>query len=391
MVTDDQRSNGDLPPLSHAELLRYARHLSLPEIGEEGQRRLKAARVLVVGAGGLGSPAALYLAAAGVGTLGLVDFDRVEETNLQRQIIHGTSAVGRPKLESAVARLADLNPLIQIQTFDGRLTSANAMDILGRFDVVLDGSDNFPTRYLVNDACVLLRIPYVYGAIFRFDGQTSVFGLEGGPCYRCLFREPPPPGLIPSCAEAGVIGVLPGVIGSLQALEAIKLILGRGEGLAGRLLLFNALKIEFRELLLRRDPACPVCGDQPTVRALIDYEAFCGETAPAEPLPAGFEISAPEVSRERGKRADLLILDVRQPWEYRICHIDRSVLMPLETLPYRLSELEGQDRIVTVCHHGVRSLEAARLLRQAGFSEAWSMRGGMAAWADEVDPTTPRY
>jgi adenylyltransferase/sulfurtransferase len=361
----------------------------LPEIGEKGQRRLKASSALVVGAGGLGSPAALYLAAAGVGTIGLVDFDRVDETNLQRQIIHGTQAVGTPKLESASARISDLNPLIRIETFDGRLASENALEVLRGFDVVVDGSDNFPTRYLVNDACVLLGIPYVYGAIFRFDGQTSVFATEGGPCYRCLFRDPPPPGLVPSCAEAGVLGVLPGVIGSIQALETIKLLVGCGEGLLGRLLLFNALKLEFRELSLRRDPACPVCGDQPTVRELIDYEAFCGETIEA-PAP-GLEIDPLDLARERAEHTDLFVLDVRQPWEYRIGHLERSVLVPLETLPYRLGELEGHKEIVAVCHHGIRSLRAATLLREAGFERARSLKGGMAAWADEVDTRMARY
>jgi adenylyltransferase/sulfurtransferase len=379
----------DLPQLNHAELLRYSRHLILPELGEAGQRRLKASSALVVGAGGLGSPAALYLAAAGVGTIGIVDFDRVDETNLQRQIIHGTQAVGTPKLESAAARIGDLNPLVRIETFDGRLTRENAFDVLRGFDVVVDGSDNFPTRYLVNDACVLLGIPYVYGAIFRFDGQTSVFATDGGPCYRCLFRDPPPPGLVPSCAEAGVLGVLPGVIGSIQALETIKLLVDCGKGLAGRLLLFNALQLEFRELSLRRDPACPVCGDEPTVRELIDYDAFCGETT--EVVPASLEITPKDLARERTEDTDLFVLDVRQPWEYRIGHIERAVLVPLDTLPYRLSELEGQTEIVTVCHHGIRSLRAAALLREAGFAGVRSLRGGMAAWADEVDPRVIRY
>jgi len=378
-----------LPELNHAELLRYSRHLILPEIGEVGQRRLKASSALVVGAGGLGSPAALYLAAAGVGTIGLVDFDRVDETNLQRQIIHGTQAVGTPKLESAAARISDLNPFVRVETFDGRLTRENAFEVLRGFHVVVDGSDNFPTRYLVNDACVLLGIPYVYGAIFRFHGQTSVFAAKGGPCYRCLFRDPPPPGLVPSCAEAGVLGVLPGVIGSIQALEAIKLLAGCGEGLVGRLLLFNALKLEFRELTLRRDPLCPVCGDEPTVRGLIDYDVFCGETATVP--AAGLEIAPKDLARVRGENADLLVLDVRQPWEYRIGHIERSVLVPLETLPYRLKELEGQQDIVTVCHHGIRSLRAVHLLGEAGFTHVRSLRGGMAAWADEVDPRMPRY
>ncbi|MEE8573312.1 MAG: ThiF family adenylyltransferase, partial [Gemmatimonadota bacterium] len=303
--------------------------------------------------------------------------------------IHGTQSVGTPKVESAAAHIGDLNPFVRIESFDGRLTSENALDVIRGFEVVVDGSDNFPTRYLVNDACVLLGIPYVYGAIFRFDGQTSVFATEGGPCYRCLFRDPPPPGLVPSCAEAGVLGALPGVIGSIQALETIKLLVDCGAGLAGRLLLFNALKLEFRELSLRRDPACPVCGDEPTVRELIDYEAFCGATAEA-PV-AGLEIDPGDLVHERTENTDLFVLDVRQPWEYRIGHIERSVLVPLETLPHRLSELEGQGEIVAVCHHGIASLRAVKLLREAGFAGARSLRGGMAAWVDEVDPRMPRY
>ena len=379
----------DLASLNRAELLRYSRHLILPEVGESGQRRLKAGRVLVVGAGGLGSPAAMYLAAAGVGRLGLVDFDQVDETNLHRQILHGTSAVGAPKLESARRRLHDLNPHVDLETFDTRLTSANALDILRGYDAIVDGSDNFPTRYLVNDACVLLGIPCVYGAIFRFDGQASVFGAPEGPCYRCLFRDPPPPGLVPSCEEAGVLGVLPGVIGSIQALEAIKLLTGAGTTLAGRLLLFNALKLEFRELSLRRDPDCPVCGTAPTVRELIDYEAFCG-VSEGDGVKA-IEVSPEDLAQERKGNPDLVVLDVREPWEYRIGHIDRSVLIPLGLLPQRLSELECGGGVVAVCHHGVRSLRAAELLRSAGFTQARSLRGGVAAWADRVDPTMARY
>jgi adenylyltransferase/sulfurtransferase len=384
-----ESADTDLAPLGHAELLRYSRHLILPEIGERGQRRLKAGSVLVVGAGGLGSPAAMYLAAAGVGRLGLVDFDRVDETNLHRQILHGTDAVGSSKLASARRRLDDLNPHVDLETFDTRLTSVNALEILRGYDVILDGSDNFPTRYLVNDACVLLGIPYVYGAIFRFDGQASVFAVSEGPCYRCLFRDPPPPGLVPSCEEAGVLGVLPGVIGSLQALEAIKLLTGAGTTLAGRLLLFNALKLEFRELSLRRDPDCPVCGTAPTVRELIDYEAFCGVSE--KDGVTAIEVSPEDLAQERKTNPDLVLLDVREPWEYRIGHIDRSVLIPLGLLPQRLSELEGGGAVVVVCHHGVRSLRAAELLRSAGFTKARSLRGGLAAWADRVDPTMARY
>ncbi|UCF41446.1 MAG: molybdopterin-synthase adenylyltransferase MoeB [Gemmatimonadota bacterium] len=378
-----------LPDLSHEETLRYSRHLTLPEVGAAGQRRLKAGRVVVIGAGGLGSPAALYLAAAGVGTIGVVDFDAVEQTNLQRQILHGTSAVGRPKLESAAERLADVNPHVEIRRHDVRLTSDNALEVLRDFDVVVDGSDNFPTRYLVNDACVLLGKPYVYGAIFRFDGQTSVFATPEGPCYRCLFRDPPPPGSVPSCAEAGVLGVLPGVIGSIQALEAIKLLLGQGRSLAGRLLLFDALKLEFRELALRRDPECPVCGERPTVRELVDYEAFCG----VEPTPQAkaLEVSVGEVARMRADDPALLLLDVRMPVEWDIGHIEGSRLIPLGELPDRLGELAGNREIVTVCRTGVRSLRAVELLRAAGFRHARSMRGGVHAWSEEVDPSMPRY
>ncbi len=377
------------PSLSHPELLRYSRHLILPEVGMEGQQALKAARVLVVGAGGLGSPAALYLAAAGVGTIGIVDFDLVDETNLQRQVLHGTSAIGTSKLESAAQRIQDLNPHVTVRGFETRLTSANALDILQEFDIAVDGSDNFPTRYLVNDACVLLGRPYVYGAIFRFDGQASVFATPGKPCYRCLFRDPPPPGLVPSCAEAGVLGVLPGVIGSIQALEAIKLVLGRGDTLAGRLLLFNALKLEFRELSLKRDPMCPVCGDRPTVRQLIDYDAFCG--VGAVPTAADVELTARELVRLKAENSNLVMVDVREPFEWRICHIHDSLLIPLGMLPARLRELPGDGDIVAVCHHGVRSLRAAELLRSAGFSRARSLRGGIAAWADEIEPEMARY
>jgi adenylyltransferase/sulfurtransferase len=356
----------------------------------EGQRRLKGAGVLVVGAGGLGSPAALYLAAAGVGTLGLVDFDLVEETNLQRQIIHGSGWVGKPKLESAASRIEDLNPHVALELFDARLTSENALDVLRGFDVVVDGSDNFPTRYLVNDACVLLGIPLAYGAIFRFSGQVSLFAAEGGPCYRCLFREPPRPGLIPSCGEAGVLGVLPGVIGSLQALDAIKLVTGLGRSLAGRLLLFDALKLEFRELALKRDPTCPACGEQPTIRELIDYEVFCG--IQAEPPPVeGEEISVQEVAWGLGGNPDLVLVDVRRQVEWDICHVEGSVLIPLDELTERAGELDREKELVTICHTGVRSVRAVRALRAAGFSRVRSMRGGVHSWAEEIDVSMPHY
>jgi len=378
-----------LPKLSHEEILRYSRHLILPDVGVEGQRKLKAARVLLVGAGGLGSPAALYLAAAGVGTLGLVDFDVVDKTNLQRQILHGTSTVGVSKLESATARIHDLNPNVRVETFETRLTSDNALDIIREFDIVADGTDNFPTRYLVNDACVLLDKPNVYGSIFRFEGQASVFHAKRGPCYRCLYSEPPPPGLVPSCAEGGVLGVLPGIIGSIQAMETIKLILGAGQPLIGRLVLFDALKLEFRELKLEKDPDCPVCGSHPTVTELIDYQAFCG--IGAEPSYDGAEITAAELRDEWQRNPDLLLIDVREPHEHEIAHIDGAVLMPLGELPDRLGELDGHREIVTHCHHGARSLKALEILKAAGFSKVRSLRGGIDAWAVNVDPTLPRY
>ena len=377
--------------LSAEELQRYARHLILPEVGVEGQRRLKAARVLVVGAGGLGSPAALYLAAAGVGVLGLVDFDRVEFSNLQRQILHGTSAVGGSKLASAAARLGDVNPEVKLELHEAHLTSANALEILREYDVVLDGSDNFPTRYLVNDACGLLGKPDVYGSIFRFDGQASVFWAERGPCYRCLYREPPPPELVPSCAEGGVLGVLPGIVGSLQALEALKLVLGVGETLVGRLLLIEALKLRFRELALEKDPDCPLCGERPTIHELIDYEAFCGVGAASAPVDAGLEVGVAAFDAERRAGKPVVLVDVREPFEWEICRIEGSVLVPLGDLPRRFAELDPRTPVVTVCHTGVRSLEAARFLRSRGFAGARSLRGGVAAWASEIDPTMARY
>jgi len=378
-----------LPHLSHEEILRYSRHLILPDVGLEGQKKLKAARVLLVGAGGLGSPAALYLAAAGVGTIGLVDFDVVDKTNLQRQILHGTSTVGTSKLESAAARIHDLNPNVRVEPFETRLTSENALDIIRDFDVVADGTDNFPTRYLVNDACVLLDKPNVYGSIFRFEGQASVFHARRGPCYRCLYSEPPPPGLVPSCAEGGVLGVLPGIIGSIQAMETIKLILGVGEPLIGRLVLFDALKLQFRELRLEKDPDCPVCGRHPTITALIDYEAFCG--IGAEPSYEGAEISAEQLKDEWHRNPELLVIDVRDPHEHAIAHIEGARLIPLSELPDRLGELDGHREIVTHCHHGARSLKALEILKAAGFSKVRSLRGGIDAWAVNVDRSLPRY
>jgi len=378
-----------LPKLSHEEILRYSRHLILPDVGVAGQRKLKSARVLLVGAGGLGSPAALYLAAAGVGTIGIVDFDVVDQTNLQRQILHGTSRVGVSKLQSAEERLRDINPNVRVETFETRLTSENALDIIRDFDVVADGTDNFPTRYLVNDACVLLGKPNVYGSIFRFEGQASVFYAKEGPCYRCLYAEPPPPGLVPSCAEGGVLGVLPGIIGSIQALETIKLILGAGDSLIGRLLLFDALKLSFRELKLEKDPDCPVCGPRPTVTALIDYEAFCG--VGAEPSYDGLEVTAAELAAEWKGHPDLLVLDVREPHEYEIARIEGAKLIPLSQLPDRLGDLDGHREIVTHCHHGARSLKALEILKAAGFSKVRSLRGGIDAWSVNVDSNVPRY
>jgi sulfur-carrier protein adenylyltransferase/sulfurtransferase len=377
--------------LSAEELQRYARHLILPEVGVEGQRRLKAARVLVVGAGGLGSPAALYLAAAGVGVLGLVDCDLVEFSNLQRQILHATSSVGSSKVASAAQRLRDVNPGVELVLHETRLTSANALAVLRDYDVVLDGSDNFPTRYLINDACALLGKPDVYGSIFRFDGQASVFWAARGPCYRCLYREPPPPELVPSCAEGGVLGVLPGIVGSLQALEALKLVLGVGETLVGRLLLVDALKLRFRELALEKDPECPLCGEHPSIHELVDYEAFCGVGAAAEPEPLAIEVEPRALDAELRSGTGPILVDVREPFEWEICRIPGSLLMPLGELPQRFSELDPRAAVVTVCHTGMRSLDAARFLRSRGIARVRSLRGGVAGWADQVDRTMAKY
>src|SRR6187399_3298734 len=381
--------------LSRDELLRYSRHLVLPGLGLEGQRKLKEARVLIIGAGGLGSPAALYLAAAGVGTLGMIDADRVDLTNLQRQVIHGTSGVGAPKVDSARARLRDLNPHVVVESFEELLTSANAREIIRRFDLVLDGSDNFPTRYLVNDACVLERKPLVYGSIFRFDGQLSLFA-PGGPCYRCLFADPPPAGLVPNCAEGGVVGALPGIIGSLQALEAIKWIIGAGESLAGRLLLFDGLKLTTREVTLRKDPDCPVCGTHPTVTELIDYELFCGIVQPGQDHSAGATVSATEITPvELKKKLDAgetpFILDVREPNEYQINRIPGSTLIPLGELPRRYQELPRDREIVAQCKMGGRSAKAMDFLKTVGFTNVKNLKGGILEWIDKVDPSQPKY
>ena len=382
-----------LPTLSNDEVRRYSRHLIMPEVGLEGQRRLKAARVLCIGAGGLGSPVSLYLAAAGVGRLGIVDFDTVDFSNLQRQVLHGTPDVGRSKLESARDRLSALNPEITIETYETALTSANALELFEGYDVIVDGTDNFPTRYLVNDACVLLGKPNAYGSIFRFEGHASVFATADGPCYRCLYPEPPPPGLVPSCAEGGVLGVLPGIVGTIQATETIKLILGVGEPLVGRFLIFDALRMKFRELKLRRDPDCPVCGDRPTVRELIDYEQFCG-VDPGGQAPRGPDV--PEVSvlhlRDRLEQQDgVLVLDVREPQEYELCRIPGSMLIPLGDLPKRVVELDSSRDIIVNCKSGVRSAKAVAFLQDAGFTRAWNLTGGILAWIDEVDPSQPKY
>jgi adenylyltransferase/sulfurtransferase len=383
---------GAAESLSREELLRYGRHLVLPQFGLEGQQKLKSSSVLIVGAGGLGSPLALYLAAAGVGRIGLVDFDRVDLSNLQRQVLYGTSDVGRPKLEAASSRISDLNPFIALETHDGPLNRDNALEMLSRYDVIADGTDNFPTRYLVNDACAMLGKPNVHGSIFRFEGQASVFDARVGPCYRCLYPEPPPPGLVPTCAEGGVLGVLPGLIGTIQGIECLKLLLGMGETLIGRLLVFDALGMRFRELTLKKDPACPLCGRNPTIHELVDYESFCGLTAGASSGHAqGLEITVRELSErmERGERP--LLLDVREPHEHRIARIEGAVLIPLRALPERLAELDRAREIVVLCHRGNRSLKALEILRPAGFANALSLKGGIEAWSREVDASVPRY
>jgi adenylyltransferase/sulfurtransferase len=381
--------------LTAADLSRYSRQLILPEVNAAGQRRIKAARVLCIGAGGLGSPAALYLAAAGIGTLGLVDSDRVDVSNLQRQILYGTGDVGKPKLEVARARLRDLNPDIEIVLHDARLSSTNAAEIIAPYDVVIDGSDNFPTRYLSNDVCVFARKPNIYGSVFRFEGQASVFAPHlGGPCYRCLFPEPPPPGAAPSCAEAGVLGILPGIIGLIQATETLKLITGAGESLAGRLLHFDALKMKFREFNLRRDPQCPVCGDEPTIFAPIDYEQFCqGPPAPdwfaaQDGVPS---LSVRELKRKMDEGEALTLIDVREPYEYEIARIAGSHLIPLGELETHVSELPRTGTLVLQCHSGGRSEHAVRLLQEAGFDNVYNLEGGIDAWSVEIDPAVPRY
>ncbi len=379
--------------LSKDEILRYSRHLIMPEVGMEGQLKLKQAKVLCIGAGGLGSPLALYLGAGGVGKLGIVDFDVVDFTNLQRQVIHGTSDVGRAKLDSARDTLLEINPNVEIETFATRLSSDNALDIFREYDIVADGTDNFPTRYLVNDACVLLGKPNVYASIFRFEGQASIFYAEQGPCYRCLYPEPPPPGLVPSCAEGGVLGVLPGIMGCIQAMETIKLILGRGEPLIGRLLLFDALGMKFRELKLRKNPDCPICGTHRTLTKLIDYEQFCGIRGEEHiPVQTGIpEITPAEVKKKMDEHEPFVLINVREPHEYQICRIPGSKLIPLGEVPKRMNELNSADEIVVHCKSGMRSAKAVDLLMKSGFRKIHNLKGGILAWSDQVDPSVPKY
>ncbi len=377
--------------LSHEEIRRYSRHLIVPEVGLEGQKKLKSSSVLLIGAGGLGSPLALYLAAAGVGRIGIVDFDVVDESNLQRQVIHSTSSVGISKLESARQRILEINPHVQVDGYEFPLTSENALDVLRPYDVVVDGTDNFPTRYLVNDACVLLGKPNVYGSIFRFEGQASVFWAEYGPCYRCLYPEPPPPGLVPSCAEGGVLGILPGTIGTIQATETIKLLLGIGEPLVGRLMLYNALDMRFREMKLRKDPECPICGDHPTITELIDYQQFCGINPQVERGETDWDISPRDLKARLDAGDNLFLLDVREPNEWNIVHLEGAKLIPVNTVTQHANELSTADEIVLYCKGGVRSARALNELRQLGFRKLLNLRGGITAWAEEVDPSLPRY
>jgi adenylyltransferase/sulfurtransferase len=385
--------------LSNDEIRRYSRHLILPEVGMSGQKKLKQAKVLLVGAGGLGAPTAMYLAAAGVGHLGIVDFDVVDESNLQRQIIHGQSTVGKPKMESAKARIKDINPFVEVTGYEEPLTSENALRIFAPYDIIVDGTDNFPTRYLVNDACVLLGKPNVYGSIFRFEGQASVFFAKEGPCYRCLYPEPPPPGLVPSCAEGGVLGVLPGIIGVIQATETVKLITGIGDSLVGRLVLYDALEMRFRELKLRKDPSCPICGEHPTVTQLIDYDAFCGVPArgtETHDTNAGVpEITVKELKQrldEGLEKTKTLLLDVREPNEWDIAHIDGAVMIPKDQVKNRLHELSAYDEILVQCRSGVRSADITRfLMNDIGLKKVKNVKGGILAWAREIDPTVPTY
>jgi len=383
---------GPLPMLSNEEVARYSRHLIMPEVGMTGQRKLKAASVLLIGTGGLGAPLGMYLAAAGIGRLGLVDFDVVDASNLQRQIIHGTKDVGRPKIASARDRLQDINPHVEIETHETRVTSENALRLFVNYDVIVDGTDNFPTRYLVNDACVLTGKPNVYGSIFRFEGQASVFWAERGPCYRCLYPEPPPPGLVPSCAEGGVLGVLPGIIGAIQANEAIKIILGAPDIMVNRLLLFDAWRMRFRELKLRKNPDCPLCGDNPTIKELIDYEEFCGITQQPEPKPTMEEITAIELKQRLDKGDDIQIIDVREPHEYEIGQIPNSTLIPLGQVLNRMNEIDPDRETVVHCKMGGRSAKAIDALKRSGFpGKLVNLAGGITAWSNDVDPSVPKY
>jgi sulfur-carrier protein adenylyltransferase/sulfurtransferase len=394
MATGPDIANAAAPAtsLTKPEIQRYSRHLIMPEVGMDGQLKLKNAKVLCIGTGGLGAPLGVYLAAAGVGRIGLVDFDVVDNSNLQRQILFGTKDVGRPKIAAAADRLRDLNPEIQIDTFETRLTSNNALDLFKDYEIIVDGTDNFPTRYLVNDACVILGKPNVYGSIFRFEGQATIFAYPGGPCYRCLYPEPPPPGLVPSCAEGGVLGVLPGIVGSIQAAETLKLILGAGDSLVGRLLLFDALAMKFRELKLRKNPECPACGDHPTIKKLIDYEEFCGIRGEEAPAMASTvpEITPKELKQRLDRGDDLFILDVREPHEYQICNIGGK-LIPLGEISRRAHELDSSREIVVHCRSGKRSAEAAEFLRGVGFRKLLNLKGGILAWSDDVDPTVAKY
>ena len=386
-----QSPNGG-PQLSNEEIARYSRHLIMPEVALDGQKKLKSARVLTIGAGGLGSPLALYLAAAGVGTLGIVDFDIVDESNLQRQIIHGTSDLGRPKMESARDRIQDINPNVSVEAFEEALSSENALEIFEDFDVIVDGTDNFPTRYLVNDASVLSGKPNVYGSIFRFEGQASVFYAKEGPCYRCLYPEPPPPGLVPSCAEGGVLGILPGAIGTIQATETVKLILGIGEPLIGRLLLYDALGMSFREMKLRKDPNCPICGEDPTVTELIDYQEFCGipQASAAEQANGVPEITVQDLKAKLDAGEPIKVLDVREPHEYEVANIGVR-LIPLGELPQRLAELDHDESFAIHCKTGGRSAKAVKLMQDAGFGNVYNVKGGITAWSEEIDPSVPKY
>ncbi len=387
--------SSDLPELTNDEIARYSRHLILPEFGVTGQRKLKNAKVLLVGTGGLGAPLGMYLAAAGVGTLGIVDFDSVDASNLQRQIIHGSRDVGRPKILSARDRIYDINPHVQVVPYETRLTSENALDIVKDYDVVADGTDNYPTRYLVNDACILLKKPNVYGSIFRFEGQASVFGAPDGPCYRCLYPEPPPPGLVPSCAEGGVLGVLPGIVGTIQATETIKLILGDGDPLVNRLLLFDAWTMRFREVKLRKDPNCPICGTHPTITKLIDYEEFCGIAPPepaVDPTEDDEEITAVELKRRIDLGQDIQIVDVREPHEYAIARLPNTILIPLGQITTRVREIDPARQTVVYCKVGLRSAAAVRRLKQNGFpGRLLNLKGGILAWSKDVDPSVPKY